>query len=385
MFKFLTRAFAHPAEQKASSARNLIALNMQGQAAWTPRNYLALAQEGFAQNAIVYRCVRMIAEAAGSVDMQTEHDAINALLHKPNIEQDFVALMEAHYGYLLLSGNGYIETVILDGSPRELYALRPDRMKVLTGAGGRPGGWEYSVGGRKIRFERLVQFDQSPVLHMRLFNPANDYYGQSPLEAAAYAVDLHNAGAKWNKALLDNAARPSGALVLSPSSAERLSDTQFDRLKAELSDAHQGMHNAGRPMLLEGGLEWKPMSHAPADMEFLQSRHAAAREIALAFGVPPMLLGIPGDNTYANYREANLAFWLQTILPLVKKTARAFEHWLSPWAGEDISLQIAEDAIPALCEDVGARWERLAKADFLSVDEKRELAGLSIQPNRGAR
>ena len=57
-------------------------------------------------------------------------------------------------------------------------------------------------------------------------------------------------------------------------------------------------------------------------MDFIEAKHAAAREIALAFGVPPMLLGIPGDNTYANYAEANRAFWRQTVLPLVDRTAR---------------------------------------------------------------
>ncbi|PHS27656.1 MAG: phage portal protein [Robiginitomaculum sp.] len=376
MFKFLNRYLARPLEEKTSETRKLIAMNIQGQPSWTPRNYLALAQEGFAQNAIVYRCVRMIAEAAASVQMKSDHKAANALLRKPNAEQDYAELLEAHFGYLLLSGNGYIEAVILDGEPRELHALRPDRMKVVPGHGGRPGGWEYGAGGRTLRFTRSAGLELSPILHMRLFNPTNDYYGQSPLEAAAYAVDIHNAGAKWNKALLDNAARPSGALVLSTSHADRLSDEQFDRLKAELANVHQGTQNAGRPMLLEGGLDWKPMSHAPADMEFLQSRHAAAREIALAFGVPPMLLGIPGDNTYANYREANLAFWRQTVLPLVRKTATALETWLNPWFEAAVSINVDEDNIPALCEDVGARWDRLSKADFLTDEEKRNLAGI---------
>jgi len=377
MFSFFARAFSRPPEHKSSAARSLIALSMQGKAAWTPRDYLALAREGFAQNAIVYRAVRMIAEAAASVPLHADNPAVDTLLHQPNADQDGVELLEAHFGYLLLSGNGYLEVVTLDGAPRELYALRPDRMKVVPGAGGRPGGWEYSAAGRKVRFDRAAHAPGSPILHMRLFSPTNDYYGQSPLEAAAFAVDIHNAGARWNKALLDNAARPSGALVLSSSGADRLSDEQFERLKAELGDVYQGSHNAGRPMLLEGGLEWKPMAHAPADMEFLQSRNAAAREIALAFGVPPMLLGIPGDNTYSNYREANLAFWRQTVLPLVRKSVHALENWLTPWAGSAVTIQADEDAIPSLGEDVGARWERLSKADFLTSAQKRALAGLA--------
>ena len=80
--------------------------------------------------------------------------------------------------------------------------------------------------------------------------------------------------------------------------------------------------------LLEGGLTWQTMSLSPAEMDFAETRAAAAREIALAFGVPPMLLGIPGDNTYATYKEAHAAFWRLTVLPLVQKTARALAVWL---------------------------------------------------------
>jgi HK97 family phage portal protein len=76
-----------------------------------------------------------------------------------------------------------------------------------------------------------------------------------------------------------------------------LSEAQFGRLKSELEVTYSGSRNAGRPLLLEFGLDWKAMSLSPKDMDFLQAKHAAAREIALAFGVPPMLLGIPGDNT----------------------------------------------------------------------------------------
>ncbi len=84
-----------------------------------------------------------------------------------------------------------------------------------------------------------------------------------------------------------------------------LTGEQFERLQARAGAGFQGANNAGRPLLLEGGLDWKPLSLSPKDMDFIEAKNASAREIALAFGVPPMLLGIPGDNTYANYQEAN--------------------------------------------------------------------------------
>lgn len=178
------------------------------------------------------------------------------------------------------------------------------------------------------------------------------------------------------KALLDNAARPSGALVYSGGDG-RMTDEQFERLKEELAAQHQGAANAGRPMLLDGGLEWKPLSLSPADMEFLEARREAAREIALAFGVPPMLLGIPGDNTYANYREANLAFWRQTVMPLARKTAAAITLWLGPWFGRDLSVRVSEDGVPALAAEREADWRRVSDAGFLTDDEKRRAVGLS--------
>jgi hypothetical protein len=110
---------------------------------------------------------------------------------------------------------------------------------------------------------------------------------------------------------------------------------------------------------------------SPRDMDFLEAKHAAAREIALAFGVPPMLLGIHGDNTYSNYQEANRVFWRQTVLPLAGRIGCALTHWLAP--GLLLSADI--DKIEALSADRTALWERVSKAPFLSVNEKRLAAG----------
>jgi len=366
-----------PPEAKASAARALIALQRLGAPAWTPRDYASLARQGYEKNVIAYRCVRLVAEAAASAPLKVveagavhcDHPLID-LLARPNPAQSGAELFESFYGYLQTAGNAYLEAVALDGAPRELYALRPDRMKAHPGKSGWPEAYEYAAGGRKVVFRKDGD-ELSPILHLKLFHPTNDYYGLSPLEAAASSVDLHNAASAWNKALLDNAARPSGALVYKgPEGAENLTADQFDRLKSELEDAYQGSGNAGRPLVLDGGLEWRSMALSPADMDFINAKNMAAREIALAFGVPPMLLGIPGDNTYSNYREANLAFWKQTVLPLVKKTAAALTAWLAPaYEGAQIICQTSE------IEALNAEWARIARADFLTDDEKRAALG----------
>ena len=370
-----------PPEQKASAARPLIALSRLGQPVWTPRDYASLARAGFEKNVIAYRCVRLVAEAAASAPMKARRGGavlcdhpVLSLLQTPNPEQSGAAFFETIYGYLQTAGNAYLEGVSINGEVRELFALRPDRMKARIGASGWAEAWEYSVGSRKTLF-RPEGDGFLPILHLKNFHPTNDHYGLSPLEAAAQAVDFHNSALAWNKSLLDNAARPSGALVYKgPEGAENLTTEQFDRLKTELSDTYQGIANAGRPLLLDGGLDWRPMSLSPNDMGLVEAKNAAAREIALAFGVPPMLLGIPGDNTYSNYREANLALWKQTVVPLVKKTAAALTTWLGPRFG-GVTFDCDVNGIEALSADRDALWDRIIKADFLSDDEKREALG----------
>jgi HK97 family phage portal protein len=364
-----------------------MAWHLLGRPAWPSRDPSAFAREGYARNAIAYRCVRMIAEAAASAPLKvgpSDHP-LARVLARPNPEQTGVELLEAFYGHLQVAGNAYLEAANFDDQPpSELYVLRPDRMSVVPGADGWPMGWEHRCGANVRRFERDPVTNEAPILHLKLFNPADDWYGLSPMEAAAYSIDIHNAGGAWNKALIDNAARPSGALVFSGAAgADRLSEEQFQRLKQELEEMHTGAANAGRPLLLEGGLDWRPMSLSPAEMDFAEARYAAARDIALAFGVPPMLLGIPGDNTYSNYREANLAFWRLTALPLAMKAARAIEAWLGDrWSqAGPAAIQIDLDAVPALAIERDALWSRISSADFLAEDEKRRLAGVQ-EPER---
>ena len=117
------------------------------------------------------------------------------------------------------------------------------------------------------------------------------------------------------------------------------------------------------------------MSMSPRDMDFIEAKHSAARDIALAFGVPPMLLGIPGDNTYSNYQEANRAFWRQTVLPLVLRVSAALENWLGPVWSNDLRLDVDRDAIEALSADRDALWQRVNEAQFLTVNEKRAATG----------
>ncbi len=383
MFDFLKRSEAKAPEAKASATGRVVAWGASGRVAWSPRDAVSLARAGFQGNPIGFRVVKLISEAAAALPLvlqdherRYEQHPVLDLIRRPNGAQGRAELFEAVYGYLLLSGNAYLEAVPGAGRlPGELHVLRPDRMALVPGADGWPVAYDYSVSGRTHRFDMTGEVP--PICHVRTFHPQDDHYGFSPLQAAATAIDVHSSASSWSKALLDNAARPSGAIVYKGLDGQgQLTPDQYDRLVSEMEAHHQGARNAGRPMLLEGGLDWKPMGFSPSDMEFQKTKEAAAREIAIAFGVPPMLMGIPGDATYANYQEANRAFYRLTVLPLVARVTAAVSHWLSVFSGEAVELRPDLDQIPALAAERDQQWARVGAADFLTPAEKRMILGL---------
>ena len=347
------RVGARPALSRAGAA-------FAAQAVW-PQGYEAQVRAGYLGNAVAQRAVRLVAEGVGAAPLDGEA-AFVALLGARG-------LMEALAAQLLLHGNAFVQ-LLRDEEGRlvELFPLRPERVTVEPGADGWPAAYLYRAGGSASRL------DPSRVVHIRRFHPLDDHYGLGCLGAAASAIAVHNAAARWSKGLLDNAARPSGALVYEPGDGSALSAEQFRRLKEEMDAGFAGAANAGRPMLLEGGLKWQSLSLSPADLDFAGTKAAAAREIALAFGVPSMLLGLPGDSTHANYREANKALWRLTVLPLAGAILSALVAGLQadfPEARMEIDL----DRVPALVEDRERLWAMVARADFITTEEKRQMVG----------
>ena len=152
-------------------------------------------------------------------------------------------------------------------------------------------------------------------------------------------------------------------------------------LKDELANEFSGSANAGRPLLLDGGLKWQALSLTPADMDFVALKEGAARDIALAFGVPPVLVGLPGDATYANAREAGRALYRQTILPMAGRVLGALSAMLGDWLGP-VKLTVDTDQISELAEDRSKLWEQIGAASFLSDAEKRDMLG--FKPEKDA-
>ncbi len=338
-----------------------------------PFDYQASVRRAYVENPVAQRAVRLVSEGIGQASLRDADPALLALVTATSAGQ---SLLETLAAQLLLHGNAWVQ-VMKDGAgnPVELFALRPERVSAVLGDDGWPVAWGYRVGETVLTIPAIDENASPNVIHIKNFHPADDHYGAGCLSAADQAVAIHNAASAWNRTLLDNSARPSGALVYDTGDAGGLTTDQFDRLKAELAGAFSGQGNAGRPMLLEGGLKWQQLSLTPADMDFATLKAAAARDIALAFGVPPMLLGFPGDSTHANYAEANRALWRLTLLPLASKLLSALGEGLATWFPE-ADLAVDLDQIPALADDRQQLWQQVSAASFLSDEEKRALLGL---------
>jgi HK97 family phage portal protein len=361
-----------------------------GKAQWMNRDYKKFASESYIKNVIAHRAIAMISTAAASVPFtlfnrnrststRLEHHPMIELLQKPNPMQNGKELMEMVYSYRQLSGNVYLLSIHGDKVPTELYALRPDRVSIVSDDTSTvPLGYRYQVGKEVLDFPVDPFSGLSDILHIKTFHPLSDFYGLSSIESAAYSIDQHNQAGEWNQALLQNGARPSGAIIVGNNGGSRnLTDAQYQQLRTMIRDSFAGAKNAGSPLILEGGLEWKEMSLSPKDMDFIASKHSSARDIALALGMPPQLLGIPGDNTYANLQEARLALWEQTIIPMVQNVVEKMHNWLTArYQQNGLVLSYDVENISALAAKRDEMWRRVDSCSFLTLNEKRKMVGL---------
>ena len=353
-------------------------------------SYGRLAKEGYGQNPVAYACANRIATAVASVELHLFKEArgdvervtaspLLGLLDRPNPLQSGREFLGHLASYFALSGNAYVHAAGLGKQPKQLFLLSPGHVTVEAGRyAGVPKEYVYRPdAGTRLSYPVDPVTARSDVLHVKTFNPLSPWYGMAPMDAAALAIDLHTAGNVWNYSLLKQGARPSGALIAKGGDGKpaNLSDDQYERLKAMLDEEYSGAGNSGKPLLLEGGLEWQEMSMSPKDVDYLQGKHAAAREIALAFGVPPQLLGIPGDNTYSNYEQAELAFWTGTVLPLLQLVIGGLNRWLTPLYGDGLYLWYDEEMIPALEPLRKAKADRIEKSGCLTLNEKRRALG----------
>ncbi len=358
----------------------------------TNRRYKDYAKDGYQENAIVHRCVQLISNSASAVDLcvysgdtKLDNHELISLLDRPNPLQSGVEYFASLYSYLLISGNSYIlrDTESFT-PPRELYLLRPDRIQIRASESIIPTSYDYVIDGIvRNTYPVDPKTGSGQIKQIKLWSPLDDFYGLSPIGASAYNIDQHNLAGMHNVALLKNGCTPSGMLKFEPTDetgmSTQLTDDQRARLLEDLEFRFQGTHNSGRPMLLEGNFSYQQLGLNPKDMDFLELLNLSAREIALCFGVPAQLIGIPDSQTYSNMETAKLALYEETILPLLSRVESDLNEYLAPLYSGDISIRYDLDSIPAMAEKRRQIYDNVTQgvqAGIITRNEARERLGL---------
>ena len=386
-------------EQKIYGGGSTVNYHQTGYSNATSRDsYADLARDGYTENAIVYRCINEIANGVAAVpfklmrgDQPIEDHPLLDLLSRPNPTMSQSEYFQKLVSYLLISGNSYMLRVGSDdGVPTELYCLRPDRIEIKTTKYGfMPNSYHYVVEGQiRDKYDIDPLTGQSVLKQIKLFNPMDDFMGQSPLMPAAADIDQHNLGGKHNTHLLINGARPSGAVVYKPKdetgAMAMLTDSQREQLRQDLQSRFNGTGNTGRTMILEGDFDYKEMGLSPKDMDFANMKSMSAKDIALVFGVPAQLIGASDTQTYNNMAEARLALYEETIIPLLRHLESDLNEWLVPLFGDDITLKYDIDGIPAISERRRLVTDNILRAvneGVLTRNEARER--LNLDPISG--
>ena len=358
-----------------------------------PREYV---EEGYAQNAIVFRCVDIIAKAVASIPLEVmvgeevaESHPLAALLKNPNPDQDWRDFAEWFIGYKLLTGTTFAERVMaINGKdPLQLWVWQPYAIKVLDPTNIRspfPLAYVYQD-GRPAHDRRwdVDEFNgQSDLLLWRNFSPMNRWFGSSALAAGARDVDQHNQAGEWNRKMLANNMQPPGMLY----TEGNLTEGQFNDIKQQMKERSQGPQNARMPLIGQGGLKWASFANNAQEMDWLNGRRMAGHNIAAVFGVPTQVIPIEGSQTFANYEEARLALWEDTVIPEALNMAGALMRWFRPCykEGQRLSIKLKLDNVPALAPRRKQKWETIGNATFLSINEKRVALGYEPVKNKEA-
>jgi len=370
---------------------------MQGSEAGSERvgtSYQSLVRDGFERNVCIYRAVSEIAGGAASVpidvysgDDKVDNHPLGLRLKSPGMSKSGPRFIAELLSYYLLDGNAFVAALVLPGEdakaePVALINLRPDLVKVTRRRTNLIGStvYTYTPEAPGVPREWVVADDAetSPILHLRTFDALDRTRGLAPLTPARSAIDRHNLSDEWNAQVIRNGAKPPGVLIVDRGKEgdASLTDPERDSIKAMLDEMVGGAKNAGRPFVLEGGLRWQQTGWSPTDIDWSGGKASADRDAVTALGFPPMLLGIPGDNTFSNQREARLALWENTIIPLLGFTLAEITQWLAPRYGGDLTLKPNLDQVPALALRRERVWERVKGAEWLSVNEQRAETGL---------
>lgn len=274
------------------------------------------------QLSAVWACVRLLSESIstlpikiyksesdGSRSLAKEHPIYRLLCKQPNFEMTPSRFMLMVVASLCLRGNSFIEKKYIGSKLVALEPLLPQNMTVKRSE--QTGMLEYKYTdplGQKIRTIPI-----NNIMHIRGFG-MDGICGMIPVkigrDVIGAALSVEESAAK----IFENGLQSSGFL----SAEQPLNEEQRERIRSYLL-SFVGSKNAGKMMVLEGGMKYNNVTMNPEAAQMLESRTFSIEEICRWFRVPPFMVGhMDKQSSWASSVEGmNMQFLTNTLRPLL--------------------------------------------------------------------
>lgn len=286
------------------------------------------------QMTAVYSCVRILSETLASLPLHifessetnsrkaAKHPLYKLLHDEPNPEMTSFIFRETLMTHLLLWGNAYAQ-IIRNGKGEvlALYPLMPDRMRVDRDEYGQLY-YEYMLSDSDANAKEsgAVRLSTQDILHIPGLG-FDGLVGYSPIAMAKNAIGMAIATEEYDAAFFANGATPSGILthpgvIKNPEAMRESWSKGF------------GGRNSHKVAILEEGMNYTPISIAPNEAQFLETRKFQLNEIARIFRVPPHMVGDLEKSSFSNIEQQSLEFVKYTLDPWVSRFEQAMTRRL---------------------------------------------------------
>lgn len=297
----------------------------------------------------VYTVVSAIAEDAAKVDFEITNGKNNNpvlshpffdLIRKPNPEMSQFQFLELHFTFMKLAGQSFWYIVKGERStkPKQLYILRPDLIEVVVDKESKTG----AVSGYRMTLAdgKKQDFTKEEILHFKMPNPNNPYYGMGTVEAAKVYIETEEYGAEWTRNSIFNSGRPSGVLNIKG----LISDAEFQSIKRQYKESYSGTKNAGKTMFLKGadGMDFQKLGMELGEVAMESLKNMTRDDIMVMFRVSKTMLGISDQVNFANAQENHNVFSENVIKPELDRFIDHLNAFLMPVWGGDFVLGYAD-------------------------------------------
>lgn len=269
----------------------------------------------------------------GSSIEEVEEHPIYDLFAKVNPFISRFDLWEMTTLFLEMTGNAYWY-IVKDETfniPIQLWILPSQYMQVAVSREKLVSGYIYTRGTEKI------PFDENEIIHFKYPSMTSMFYGQGCLMAAIDSYDFEQSTKQFETTLMKNQGRPEAVLQ----TEQGLTDPEFNRLREQWDNKYGPAGRKGKPLILEKGLKYTPLTMTPKEINFVMGRKLAREEIAAVFGVPISKLTTEKVNL-ANAFIGERQYMADTISPRLKRIEEKLNERLMPLYDENLFLAYDE-------------------------------------------